>query len=233
MSLPFYLQKKLATVGITSLKDLKGHSYFYIYQWLKDLYPSLSNRILFDLYSLSHNLPLNSLNYDQQKEIITQFKLIPPHYAPLPASIINKFMYLAQEQGHLAYSHNEVPIGAVVVKDNQIIGHGYNQTLTQCIITAHAEIVALTMASKVIGSHRLSECDLYVTIEPCLMCIGAIIHSRIKRVIFGAIEPKTGAIISQYQTLNNIQFNTHTEGIGPIDNTLYSHGIRDFFSKNR
>ena len=132
-----------------------------------------------------------------------------------------------------AIKNNEVPIGAIITRNKEVIATGYNQTLNQQKSTKHAEIVALEKATQIIGSHRLNECDLYVTVEPCLMCCGAIIHSRIRRLIFGATENKTGAVISQYQVFNNLTVNHHTEVIGPINQKLYSTQLREFFKQKR
>lgn len=102
------------------------------------------------------------------------------------------FMKKALEQASLAYESDEVPIGAVVVCNNKIIGKGYNQTETLNDVTAHAEMLAITAASSHLGSKFLNECTLYVTIEPCVMCAGAIKHARFQRVVIGALEPKMG-----------------------------------------
>lgn len=102
------------------------------------------------------------------------------------------FMKKALEQASLAFESDEVPIGAVVVCNNKIIGKGYNQTETLNDVTAHAEMLAITAASSHLGSKFLNECTLYVTIEPCVMCAGAIRHARFQRVVIGALEPKMG-----------------------------------------
>lgn len=93
----------------------------------------------------------------------------------------------------------EVPVGAVVVKDGKIIGRGFNQPISSHDPTAHAEIVALRDAAKNLQNYRLTDCDMYVTIEPCAMCAGALVHSRIRKVYFGATEPKAGAVVSTQQ----------------------------------
>ncbi|OPX56226.1 tRNA adenosine(34) deaminase TadA [Oceanospirillum multiglobuliferum] len=102
------------------------------------------------------------------------------------------FMHRAIELAQQAAQEGEVPIGAVVVFEGEIVGRGFNQSITRCDPTAHAEVVALRDAAKTLGNYRLSGCDLYVTLEPCTMCAGAIIHSRIRKVYYGAAEPKTG-----------------------------------------
>ena len=107
-----------------------------------------------------------------------------------------RFMRFAIEQAQEAYQDGEVPIGAVVVKDGEIIGRGRNAKSAVKTATSHAEITAIEDASKNTGDWRLDECSLYVTVEPCLMCAGVIIHSRIRNVVFGVPEPKFGGVIS-------------------------------------
>ena len=102
-------------------------------------------------------------------------------------------MQEALNQANLAKDLSEVPIGAVVVKDSQIIGYGFNQNISMHSVAAHAEINAINQASQFIRNYRLIDCDLYVTIEPCHMCAKAIVDARIKNLYFGALEPKTGA----------------------------------------
>lgn len=107
-----------------------------------------------------------------------------------------KFMRLALEQAHLAYQIGEVPVGAVVVKNGQVVGTGYNRRETDKNAVAHAELLAIDDACKRLGGWRLWECELYVTLEPCPMCAGAIINSRIKRLIYGASDKKAGSVES-------------------------------------
>ncbi len=229
--LPLYLQSKLKSLGIDSLEELQKYDYFLIFQWLRGIYPSTGFRVLFDLYCLIHNQPFNTLDPEIKAHLKLTYKSLPPHFTPLPKDEIEKFMQIAVAIAR--ESDNEIPIGAIVVKDGEVIGRGNNQTIASNDITAHAEIVAIRDASKNLGNYRLDDCDLYVTIEPCLMCSGAIINSRIRRVIFGALEPKTGAVTSQYTVFNNININKHTEAIGPIDNDLYSFSLKAFLKQKR
>ena len=229
--LPFYLQKKLSTLGINSLVELNKYDYFLVFQWLRDIYPSIGFRALFDLYCLYNNQPFSILDSVTKQYLKQTYKSLMPHYAPLPQEVINKFMQIALSIATTA--NNEIPVGALIVKEGEIVASGYNQTIANNDITAHAEIVAIRNASNILGSYRLDSCDLYVTIEPCLMCAGAIIASRIRRIIFGAIEPKTGAFTSQYTVLNNIEVNKHTEVIGPIDNDLYVAPLKKFLTIRR
>ncbi|WP_392551995.1 tRNA adenosine(34) deaminase TadA [Orbus wheelerorum] len=103
------------------------------------------------------------------------------------------WMRYALELAHKAEQQGEIPVGAVIVADNQVIGEGWNQSISNPDPTAHAEIVAIRQAAKKLNNYRLVDTTLYVTLEPCIMCAGAIIHSRIKRIVFGAFDRKTGA----------------------------------------
>jgi tRNA(adenine34) deaminase len=105
-------------------------------------------------------------------------------------------MRLALEQAERARDAGEVPVGAVIVLDDAVVGSGFNQPITSVDPTAHAEIVALRMAARALGNYRLTGATMYVTVEPCLMCVGALIHARIKEVVFGATEPRAGALVS-------------------------------------
>ncbi|MBU4204458.1 MAG: tRNA adenosine(34) deaminase TadA [Acidobacteria bacterium] len=104
-----------------------------------------------------------------------------------------RWMKLALEQARLAEEAGEVPVGAVVVKDGEVIGCGFNRTILDSDPTAHAEITALRQAADILKKYRLPDCDLYVTLEPCAMCLGAAVQARIRRLIYGAADPKSGA----------------------------------------
>ncbi len=116
-------------------------------------------------------------------------------------------MYAALQEAEKALEENEVPVGAVIVYQDQIIGKGYNQTEKLKDPTAHAEMIALTAASNHLNDWRLNECDLYVTVEPCIMCTGAILLSRIKNVYFGTYEPKFGACGSLFNLIESNKYN--------------------------
>jgi tRNA(adenine34) deaminase len=110
-----------------------------------------------------------------------------------------------------ALEAGEVPVGAVVVCGGKIVGRGCNRNIGDSDPTAHAEIVALRDAGAIVGNHRLAECELFATIEPCAMCAGAMVHARIKRLIYGADDPKAGAVQSVMQVLNHPQLNHRVE----------------------
>ena len=113
-----------------------------------------------------------------------------------------EFMRIALSLAEEAAKEGEVPVGAIIVKDNEIIGKGFNRREKKLDVTSHAEIEAIKEAAAHLGSWRLSGCTLYVTLEPCLMCSGAILQSRLQRVVFGADDPKDGAIVSRYRVFD-------------------------------
>lgn len=111
----------------------------------------------------------------------------------------------------MARSRNEVPVGAVVVRDDTVIGRGFNQPISAADPTAHAEIQALRDAAQATGNYRLAGADLYVTVEPCTMCAGALVHARIRRLVFGTREPRSGAVVSSARVLDNDKLNHRVE----------------------
>ena len=112
-----------------------------------------------------------------------------------------RWMAHAMSLADKAEKEGEVPVGAVIIRDGEIVGEGWNRTIALSDPAAHAEIIALRQAGNTIGNYRLPECTLYVTLEPCCMCAGAMIHARLERVVFGALDPKTGAAGSRFQVL--------------------------------
>ena len=118
-----------------------------------------------------------------------------------------KWMLAALVLARQAAQHDEVPVGAVVVRDNQILGRGFNQPIGLHDPTAHAEIMAIRDAAETVGNYRLPGCTLVVTVEPCTMCAGALVHARIEQLIFGAKEPRAGAVCSSARVLDNLGLN--------------------------
>ena len=112
-----------------------------------------------------------------------------------------QFMSAALEQARHALASGEVPIGAVVVIDGRVVAGGFNQPISSVDPTAHAEMVALREAARGVGNYRLTDAILYVTVEPCLMCVGALVHARVREVVYGAAEPKSGALVSAVRGL--------------------------------
>lgn len=149
-----------------------------------------------------------------------------------PASdeaFMREALALARQGG----GQDEVPVGAVVVKDGGIIGRGFNAPISRSDPTAHAEIVALRDAAARLGNYRLPECTLYVTLEPCAMCAGAMIHARIARVVYGAADPKTGACGSVVDLFAEPRLNFHCATTGGVLADECGALLRDFFAGRR
>lgn len=126
------------------------------------------------------------------------------------------YMRAALELARVAESREEVPVGAVVVVDDAIVGEGYNQPIASCDPTAHAEIVAIRDAARRIGNYRLTGATLYVTIEPCQMCVGAMVHARVARLVYGTREPKAGAIESAMRAHEHPALNHRIDAVGGV-----------------
>ncbi|WP_109842437.1 tRNA adenosine(34) deaminase TadA [Bordetella pseudohinzii] len=143
-------------------------------------------------------------------------------------------MQLALDQARLAYAAGEVPVGAVVVDgQGQVLGAGYNRTILDADPTAHAEVVALRAAARRLGNYRLPGLALYVTLEPCVMCIGAMLHARLSRVVYGAHDPKTGACGSVLDVGAVAQLNHHTTVSGGVLAQPCADLLRAFFRERR
>ncbi|MES2414331.1 MAG: tRNA adenosine(34) deaminase TadA [Pseudomonadota bacterium] len=144
-----------------------------------------------------------------------------------------RFMQLALQQAQEAAANGEVPVGAVVVHQGRVVGTGRNAPVDGTDPTAHAEIIALREAAKAIGNYRLDDCELFVTLEPCAMCSGAMLHARLKRVVFGAPEPKTGAAGSVINLFAEKQLNHQTSWQGGVLADECSALLQTFFRKRR
>lgn len=142
-------------------------------------------------------------------------------------------MRLALEQAMLAYQTGEVPVGAVVVRDDQVVGLGHNRPIQGHDPTAHAEVMALRDAAQQLGNYRLVGCRLYVTLEPCVMCTGAMFHARVDQVIFGASDPKTGVAGSVMNLYDEQKLNHHTRVIGGVLAAESSALLQQFFAERR
>lgn len=142
-------------------------------------------------------------------------------------------MQQALSQAHNAWALGEVPVGALVVKDGEIIATGFNQPIGTHDPTAHAEIMALRAAASILGNYRLPGCELFVTLEPCAMCAGAMMHARLARVVFGASDPKTGACGSIVNLFEQEKLNHHTELLGGVMADECGKLLKDFFAARR
>jgi len=153
--------------------------------------------------------------------------------APSTAPDAERWMAEALVLAHAACVRGEVPVGAVVVCGGAIVGRGGNAPIAGNDPTAHAEIAALREAAQALGNYRLPDCELYVTIEPCAMCAGAIMHARIRRLVFGAHDPKTGACGSVVDLFAERRLNHHTTVFGGVAAEACAALLSDFFASRR
>jgi len=151
----------------------------------------------------------------------------------MQAQLDRQFMQEALEQARLAALAGEVPVGAILVRDGEVIGRGFNQPIGNHDPSAHAEMLALRTAAQGVANYRLPGATLYVTLEPCVMCSGAMLHARIDRVVFGAPDPKTGAAGSVLDIFASKQINHQTQVEGGILAEECGQILRDFFRERR
>lgn len=144
-----------------------------------------------------------------------------------------RFMGAAIAEARAGMDENEVPVGAVVTRFGKIIGRGHNQRETLRDPTAHAEMIALTAAAEAVGNWRLEECVLYVTLEPCTMCAGAIVLARIARLVYGATDPKAGACTSLYNIPTDARLNHQVEMASTVRGEECGDLLREFFARQR
>ncbi len=142
-------------------------------------------------------------------------------------------MRMALEQAQQAFSLGEIPVGAVIVHHGRVVGAAHNQREQLHDPTAHAEMIAITQAAEAIGNWRLTDCVLYVTLEPCPMCAGAIINARVPVVVFGAADPKAGAVQSVFRLLSDARLNHRAEIVPGILETQCSQILTHFFQQRR
>ena len=156
------------------------------------------------------------------------------HDGLMPASPADAgFMRLAIDQARNAWAVGEVPVGAVIVHRGRVLATGFNHPIGSHDPSAHAEIRALRAAAELLGNYRLVDCDLYVTLEPCAMCAGAIMHARIRRLIFGATDPKTGACGSVVDLMAEQKLNHHTAVTGGVLREACGGLLSEFFAERR
>jgi len=151
----------------------------------------------------------------------------------MQAELDHQFMQQALDQAKLAAMAGEVPVGAVLVRDGKIISRGFNQPIGNSDPSAHAEMMALRAAAHIESNYRLPGTTLYVTLEPCIMCAGAMLHARVERVVFGATDPKTGAAGSVLNVFSEKQINHQTQVEGGIMDDECGQVLRDFFKGRR
>jgi len=148
-------------------------------------------------------------------------------------NVDEQYMQVALAQARLAYERGEVPVGAVIVHADQILAKAHNCPIRKKDPTAHAEVEAIRKACRKFGNYRLSDATLYTTLEPCIMCVGAILQARIKRVVYGTDDPKNGAAVSLYRMFDDKRFNHPVEIAGGVRKEACAEILRGFFQEKR
>jgi tRNA(adenine34) deaminase len=144
-----------------------------------------------------------------------------------------KYMNIALQQANIAAENDEVPVGAVLVLPDGSYHAGYNAPISEHDASAHAEMQVIRAACRAVGNYRLTGSTLYVTLEPCMMCAGAIVHARIARVVYGAADPKTGAVASLYQVLSDTRLNHQPQVVAGVMADACGDLLREFFQHRR
>jgi tRNA(adenine34) deaminase len=199
--------------------------------WLADAAGALAPRALADAVTQAREARDSQREAKRQAWLARQIQVTEQPAQAIDAD--ETFMRLALDQAHNAWALAEVPVGAVVVKDGQVIATGFNQPIGNSDPTAHAEIQAMRAAAELLGNYRLSHCELFVTLEPCAMCAGAMQHARIKRVVFGASDPKTGACGSVVNLFAEAKLNHHTQVRGGVLGPESAELLSKFFADRR
>jgi tRNA(adenine34) deaminase len=179
----------------------------------------------------NHHLTNPFIHHVSDSDLVTD---VNPNASLLsPEQRDQAFMGLAIAQAHAAAAAGEVPVGAVVVRDHQVIAAAFNRPISDHDPCAHAEILALRQAAQTVNNYRLTDCSLYVTLEPCLMCTGAMFHARLKEVIYGATDPKTGVAGSVMNLFESEQLNHHAVVRGGVRAEECGELLQTFFAARR
>lgn len=223
----------LHRLGIRTLEELRQTGAVQTFLLLKASGLTLTKSTLWQLESLLDGTPPQEMSQAHKARLLAELKNHPPVAAFPPQGEMAHFMGLALEQAKLSALMSEIPVGAVIVSDGKIIASAHNTCIADCNVSRHAEINALAQAGSKIQNYRLDGCDIYITLEPCAMCASALIQARIRRVIYGAAEPKTGAAGSIVNLFADKRLNTHTAIRGGILQEECRAVLSRFFQNKR
>ena len=223
----------LHRLGIRTLADLRQTGAVQTFLLLKASGLTLTKSTLWQLESLLNGTLPQEITQHDKIRLLAELKNHPPVAAFPPQGEMAHFMGLALKQAKLSALMGEIPVGAVIVSDGKIIASAHNTCIADCNVSRHAEINALAQAGSEMQNYRLDECDIYITLEPCAMCASALIQARIKRVIYGAAEPKTGAAGSIVNLFADKRLNTHTAIRGGILQEECRAVLSRFFQNKR
>lgn len=220
-------------LGIRTLADLRQTGAVQTFLLLKASGLTLTKSTLWQLESLLDGTPPQEMSQAHKARLLAELKNHPPVAVFPPQGEMAHFMGLALEQAKLSALMGEIPVGAVIVSDGKIIASAHNTCIADCNVSRHAEINALAQAGSEMQNYRLDGCDIYITLEPCAMCASALIQARIRRVIYGAAEPKTGAAGSIVNLFADKRLNTHTAIRGGILQEECRAVLSRFFQNKR
>ena len=227
------VQAALNNAGLGDIEALRKIGAAGAFLLLKSQGLTVTNSVLWQLDAYERNVDWAEIDENRKNFLLQQIKEHPPTAIFPPEEIMAKMMDIALSEAQTAAEKDEVPVGAVIVKDNKIIARAHNSCMAENNIAAHAEIKVLAQAAQIIGSCRLDECDLYITLEPCPMCAGAILQARIKRVIYALPEPKSGAAGSVVNLFHNRKLNHHTAVLSDIGADKAKKLLQQFFHNKR
>lgn len=223
----------LAKAGIRDSHALRRFGAGAAFALLRAEGVGVPESMLWRLHEVALHRPLHSSSPAEQAAWRDALKTLPPQALFPDEHEMRHWMGLALAQAEHAAAAGEVPVGAVVVRDGQLIAQAANACIAEHDISRHAEIAALSLAGKALGNYRLDGCDVYVTLEPCFMCAGAMVQARIRRLIYAAAEPKTGAAGSIGNLFAQTQLNRHTAVLGGVCADEARALLQAFFRQKR
>lgn len=223
----------LAECGICTVDELRAADPCYAFLLLKDSGLSVTDSVFWQLVALSSLKTPPQLGTEERAAWRRRLAAYPPVRRFPPLAQMQRFMRAALAQAELAAQLGEVPVGAVVVQNGAIVAAAHNRCVADCNVSHHAEIRALALAGQSAENYRLDGCDVYVTLEPCVMCAGALIQARVRRVVYAAAEPKSGAAGSVLDVFASRALNSHTAVLGGVlaDDSVAL--LQEFFRQRR
>ncbi|WP_066569991.1 tRNA adenosine(34) deaminase TadA [Snodgrassella sp. CFCC 13594] len=233
LSIPPKAVAILKTEGIHTRGDLHRCGPVYAFLLLKAAALGVTESLLWRLVQAADTQTHWPPTLAEKQSWHDAIRQHPPVAIFPPTNIMQSWMAKALDQARLALQYQEVPVGAVIVRENTLIAAAHNQCVTHHNVSHHAEIQALNLAGMVTNNYRLDGCDVYVTLEPCAMCASALIQARVRRVIFGATEPKTGAAGSVLNLFNEPKLNAHTACRGGVLASESQALLQTFFQHRR
>ncbi|MDO5059155.1 MAG: tRNA-specific adenosine deaminase [Neisseria sp.] len=223
----------LAELGIHTIADIRQTGAVKTFLLLKAAGHTVTRSVLWQLHAVAQGKTVGEVDEQEKAELNSALKQHPPVDIFPPQAEMEGFMAAALQQAEAAAALGEIPVGAVVVRNGEIIAAAHNACVSQHDISRHAEIAALAAAGQTLGNYRLNDCDVYITLEPCTMCASALLQARVRRVIFAAAEPKTGAAGSILNLFSDGRLNKHTAVLGGICARQAQAVLQRFFDERR